>query len=219
VVAAAEQAIEAAAHNAPAHLADRAAAAKPGLPTRPLPADTGRAGWRPAPYGDGLTGQPTGAVQPTGTGSFGTRPYEPEPDAHERAEDTGRLGDPGTGIAPAAGSTPASGDGVPGATPPATGTTAATGEEGSPGGGPRWEHVTDKGLPKRTPRVTAPSAAPAPERRRAVDAEALRRRLGGFQRGARDGRRDAKAEIVERTGEHHTEAPAADGGTVEEARG
>jgi hypothetical protein len=58
-----------------------------------------------------------------------------------------------------------------------------------------------------------------------VDAEALRRRLGGFHQGARKGARAAEAEIAERTGEN--KAPAQDvdaveavelsGGTAEEA--
>ncbi|WP_411293617.1 nitrate- and nitrite sensing domain-containing protein [Streptomyces kunmingensis] len=59
---------------------------------------------------------------------------------------------------------------------------------------PQWERVTDKGLPKRTPRVTAPAAAPKP-RTGAVDADALRRRLGGFHTGAQQGRRAVEAEI------------------------
>lgn len=90
------------------------------------------------------------------------------------------------------------------------------------------EPVTDKGLPKRTPRITAPAAPPRP-RIGSVDAEALRRRLGGFHRGARDGRRDVEAEIAEQTDQSaHTEQPVrtaaqpphaeeATGGTVEEA--
>lgn len=86
------------------------------------------------------------------------------------------------------------------------------------------EPVTDKGLPKRTPKITAPTA-PAPRRRNAsVDAEALRRRLGGFRRGAEAGHRDVAAEIEERTGEtklpapeHRTASEEATGGTVEEA--
>jgi signal transduction histidine kinase len=87
------------------------------------------------------------------------------------------------------------------------------------------EPVTDKGLPKRTPKITAPAAAPR-QRSGSVDAEALRRRLGGFRRGAEAGHRDVEAEIAERTGQH--QAPARDaegtaqaeeatGGTVEEA--
>ncbi|MEU9352710.1 nitrate- and nitrite sensing domain-containing protein [Streptomyces griseoloalbus] len=84
------------------------------------------------------------------------------------------------------------------------------------------EPVTAKGLPKRTPKITAPAEAPRP-RGGAVDAEALRRRLGGFRRGADAGRRDVEAEFAERT-DHHptpsdTTAPSeeATGGTVEEA--
>lgn len=65
-------------------------------------------------------------------------------------------------------------------------------------GSPAWDRVTDKGLPKRTPRNVAPAAAPA-GRTGAVDADALRRRLGGFQQGAKDGRRDAEAEISQAT--------------------
>ncbi|WP_120051006.1 sensor histidine kinase [Streptomyces griseorubiginosus] len=86
------------------------------------------------------------------------------------------------------------------------------------------EPLTDKGLPKRTPKITAPTA-PAPRRRNtSVDAEALRRRLGGFRRGAEAGHRDVEAEIKERTGEtklpaaeHRTASEEATGGTVEEA--
>lgn len=71
--------------------------------------------------------------------------------------------------------------------------------------------LTDKGLPKRTPKISAPAAAPRP-RVGGVDADALRRRLGGFHRGAIEGRRDVEAEIAERTGETPTpegQAPAA----------
>nr|WP_202477089.1 sensor histidine kinase [Streptomyces sp. SID5470] len=89
------------------------------------------------------------------------------------------------------------------------------------------EPLTDKGLPKRTPKITAPTA-PAPRRRNAsVDADALRRRLGGFHRGAEAGHRDVAAEIKEQTGEtklptaeHRTQRTASEeatGGTAEEA--
>ncbi|GAA0308813.1 hypothetical protein GCM10010302_54440 [Streptomyces polychromogenes] len=68
---------------------------------------------------------------------------------------------------------------------------------------PGTEAVTAKGLPKRTPRaVAAPGggagrpAAARPEPRR-VDADELRRRLGGFYQGAQDGRRVAAAEIAQ----------------------
>ncbi|MFF8093872.1 nitrate- and nitrite sensing domain-containing protein [Streptomyces sp. NPDC016675] len=85
------------------------------------------------------------------------------------------------------------------------------------------EPVTDKGLPKRTPKLTTPAAAPRPRTAGSVDADALRRRLGGFRRGAEAGRRDVEAEIADRTGTHPAPDAAADtteeatGGTVEEA--
>ncbi|MGW1049638.1 histidine kinase, partial [Streptomyces sp. NPDC002521] len=75
------------------------------------------------------------------------------------------------------------------------------------------EPVTAKGLPKRTPKITAPSQTPR-RRTGSVDAEALRRRLGGFRRGAQAGYRDVEAEIAEQTGQFRTPAT---GGTVEEA--
>ncbi|MGW1909169.1 nitrate- and nitrite sensing domain-containing protein [Streptomyces sp. NPDC002076] len=71
------------------------------------------------------------------------------------------------------------------------------------------EAVTAKGLPKRTPKITVPTQAPR-QRTRSVDAEALRRRLGGFRQGAQAGYREAEAEITSRT-------ETATGGTAEEA--
>ncbi|MFE2024407.1 nitrate- and nitrite sensing domain-containing protein [Streptomyces hygroscopicus] len=87
---------------------------------------------------------------------------------------------------------------------------------------------TDKGLPKRTPRTRSMSLRePEPrERTGSVSAEELRHRLGGFQRGAREGRRDAAAEIAARGEAARRTGGAAgqtgaqnEGGTVEEARG
>ncbi|MGA5099350.1 nitrate- and nitrite sensing domain-containing protein [Streptomyces lavendulocolor] len=82
---------------------------------------------------------------------------------------------------------------------------------------PKWERVTDKGLPKRTPKVVEPTA-PRAGRTRGVDAEALRRRLGGFHQGAKDGRRDAEAEIAESTQQTEAVRTEETGDTVEEAR-
>ncbi|KIF67998.1 histidine kinase [Streptomyces sp. AcH 505] len=94
--------------------------------------------------------------------------------------------------------------------------------------GPESDPVTDKGLPKRTPKVVKAATSPT-ERTGSVDAEELRRRLGGFHQGAKDGRRDVEAELTEssdrtdgtdpiasgaRDGERDEEA----GETVEEAR-
>ncbi|WP_371676682.1 nitrate- and nitrite sensing domain-containing protein [Streptomyces sp. NBC_01276] len=85
---------------------------------------------------------------------------------------------------------------------------------------PKREAVTDKGLPKRTPRsvpgpVAGRPAAARPEPRR-VDAEELRRRLGGFYQGAQDGRRVAAAELAQDRGQGqgHTDQ----GDTAQEAR-
>ena len=72
------------------------------------------------------------------------------------------------------------------------------------------------GQSRSSPRITAPTAAPRP-RNSSVDAEALRRRLGGFRQGAQAGYRDVQAEIAEQTGE--TRQPAAGPATSEEATG
>uniref|UniRef100_UPI003EBC0610 sensor histidine kinase n=1 Tax=Streptomyces tabacisoli TaxID=3156398 RepID=UPI003EBC0610 len=77
------------------------------------------------------------------------------------------------------------------------------------------ERLTDKGLPKRTPKIAAPAAAPKP-RTGSVDADALRRRLGGFHRGAMEGRRDVAAEIGD-TGDTTARIGEAKGDTAEEA--
>ncbi|MFF1441283.1 nitrate- and nitrite sensing domain-containing protein [Streptomyces sp. NPDC058295] len=79
------------------------------------------------------------------------------------------------------------------------------------------ELVTDKGLPKRTPKITAPTQAPR-QRTGSVDADALRRRLGGFRRGAEAGYRDVEAEIAERTGQNTAPSPEAARKTTQEAR-
>ncbi|MGX1547358.1 nitrate- and nitrite sensing domain-containing protein [Streptomyces adustus] len=70
------------------------------------------------------------------------------------------------------------------------------------------EPVTSKGLPKRTPKVTAPASGPR-QRSGSVDAEALRRRLGGFRRGAEAGHREVAAEIAEQTGRNEIPTAAA----------
>ncbi|MFI0982424.1 nitrate- and nitrite sensing domain-containing protein [Streptomyces sp. NPDC021093] len=61
---------------------------------------------------------------------------------------------------------------------------------------PTTPRLTDKGLPKRTPKVVKPAADATPQRTGGVDADALRRRLGGFHQGAKNGRRDVEAEIA-----------------------
>ncbi|MEY9994197.1 signal transduction histidine kinase [Streptomyces sp. V4I8] len=171
-------------------------------------------------------GMPT-ADGPTADGPSGAGPGVAEPaTAESAAEHTGR--EPGTDERPAA----ADGEDAP-LGPPAPDDDART---GGPGGNEipaegeaEAEHervpdapedpLTDKGLPKRTPKITAPAQAPR-QRTGTVDAEALRRRLGGFRRGAEAGHRDVQAEIAEHTGQHKAptaESEAATGGTVEEA--
>ncbi|MFE3070207.1 nitrate- and nitrite sensing domain-containing protein [Streptomyces sp. NPDC059247] len=120
----------------------------------------------------------------------------PEPDAHERAADTAAAPAPET---------------------------PAVSEDGQTVPGPRpaqWERVTDKGLPKRTPQVVRQTGAAATTRKGGVDAEALRRRLGGFHQGAKAGRRDVEVELdtarTEAVRTARTEEMTGD--TVEEAR-
>ncbi|WP_405831967.1 MULTISPECIES: nitrate- and nitrite sensing domain-containing protein [unclassified Streptomyces] len=83
--------------------------------------------------------------------------------------------------------------------------------------------VTDKGLPKRTPRtVTAGRAEDVrpPEPPRRIDADELRRRLGGFYQGAQDGRRVVAAELAQEhaqdQGQGHSKTDQGD--TAQEAR-
>ncbi|MFD5146871.1 nitrate- and nitrite sensing domain-containing protein [Streptomyces sp. NPDC058401] len=75
------------------------------------------------------------------------------------------------------------------------------------GTGPE-EVLTDKGLPKRSPRTVAAGRTdevrPAPGR---VDADELRRRLGGFYRGAQDGRRVVEAELAQAPGQDAPQDP------------
>uniref|UniRef100_A0AAU2VMK5 histidine kinase n=1 Tax=Streptomyces sp. NBC_00008 TaxID=2903610 RepID=A0AAU2VMK5_9ACTN len=161
-------------------------------------------------------------------------PYAIGPDTHERAADEGPQPGPGPDAGPA--DTPAPAPVAAPAPAPAPAADTVPGPR-HPEPDRAAARVTDKGLPKRTPKVTAPTAAPTAERTGSVDKEALRRRLGGFHQGAKNGRRDVEAEIAEsatpgaavpaartaRTG--HTEAADRTDGrtdetgdTVEEAR-
>ncbi|WP_416529889.1 nitrate- and nitrite sensing domain-containing protein [Streptomyces coelicoflavus] len=152
----------------------------------------------------------------------GRDPFAIGPDAHDRTPDEAAARTPdapdtsdGLGI----GDGPATPDGS--ATPDAPDATAPEPEPRRPE--PHADPVTDKGLPKRTPKLTTPAAVPRPRTSGSVDADALRRRLGGFRRGAEAGRRDVEAEIADRTGQNRVPDAAADtteettGGTVEEA--
>ncbi|MET8749572.1 nitrate- and nitrite sensing domain-containing protein [Streptomyces sp. NPDC004667] len=144
---------------------------------------------------------PQAEGQPDAQG-FTVTPPEAETTAHRR------VADAEDGFVPRQGS-------HPGHAPE-----AGTGTTPGPVAAALSEAVTDKGLPKRTPRsVPGPAAgrpaAARPEPRR-VDAEELRRRLGGFYQGAQDGRRVAAAELAQDRGQGqgHTDQ----GDTAQEAR-
>ncbi|MFI2079130.1 nitrate- and nitrite sensing domain-containing protein [Streptomyces rubiginosohelvolus] len=169
-------------------------------------------------------------------------PYAIGPDRHERPAETGPgHQDPdGPAFRPAPRAEAAEAAEAPeaAAAPDAPAETVPGPRRPEPG------RVTDKGLPKRTPKVVRPDdATPAPGRTGSLDRDALRRRLGSFHQAAKEGRRDVEAEIAEtggiavagpgsvptgRTGHEsttaHTTGAAQDtrneetGDTVEEAR-
>ncbi|MFE2559556.1 nitrate- and nitrite sensing domain-containing protein [Streptomyces sp. NPDC059352] len=132
----------------------------------------------------------------------------PEPDSHERAAD-------GDAVRADHAESPAA------PAPPAP--TAPEPVSDQPVPGPRLaqsERITDRGLPKRTPQVVRQPGAPTTPRKGGVDAEALRRRLGGFHQGAKAGRRDVEAEMdTERIADPKpARTEELTGDTVEEAR-
>ncbi|MGW4035440.1 nitrate- and nitrite sensing domain-containing protein [Streptomyces sp. NPDC004778] len=126
-------------------------------------------------------------------------PYAIGPDRHERPAETGPgHQDPdGPAFRPAPRAEAAE-------APETTEAFAAPGAPVETVPGPRRpeaERVTDKGLPKRTPKVVRPDdATPAPGRTGSLDRDALRRRLGSFHQAAKEGRRDVEAEIAETGG-------------------
>ncbi|MFC8626646.1 sensor histidine kinase [Streptomyces anulatus] len=118
-------------------------------------------------------------------------PYAIGPDRHERPAETGPgeqdPDGPAFRPAPHAEAAPAEAADAPAETVP----------------GPRRPEagrITDKGLPKRTPKVVRPDSTPAPGRTGSLDRDALRRRLGSFHQAAKEGRRDVEAEIAETGG-------------------
>ncbi|MGW1435029.1 nitrate- and nitrite sensing domain-containing protein [Streptomyces griseus] len=152
---------------------------------------------------------------PAGPGT--ADPYAIGPDRHERPAEDGPGGQdpdgPAFRPAPHAEAAPPPADTVPGPRRPEA------------------ARITDKGLPKRTPKVVRPDATPAPGRTGSLDRDALRRRLGSFHQAAKEGRRDVEAEIAEtggitvadpggvptgRTGHETTTAPAP--GAAQDAR-
>ncbi|WP_089116552.1 nitrate- and nitrite sensing domain-containing protein [Streptomyces sp. SS07] len=169
-------------------------------------------------------------------------PYAIGPDRHERPAETGPgHQDPdGPAFRPA----PRAEAAEAAEAPEAAATPDAPAETVPGPRRPESGRVTDKGLPKRTPKVVRPDdATPASGRTGSLDRDALRRRLGSFHQAAKEGRRDVEAEIAEtggiavagpgsvptgRTGHEsttaHTTGAAQDtrneetGDTVEEAR-
>ncbi|MFD5397005.1 nitrate- and nitrite sensing domain-containing protein [Streptomyces sp. NPDC127097] len=235
-VAAAERAIDAAGLGAPDGPAPAPAAPEPSGPTTHAVSEV-------SPYGPESPG-PYGATT-SGSGEHVRPEEEPRPDANQAPAGTGRHAAPAAGPttsdAPAAGPyaigpdqhTHAGPDTAPTDAAP---TDAAAPADASPAGTPadpqtaaapsEGKQRTTMGLPKRTPKVVAQQQAPAaPRKSGAANAEALRRRLGGFQAGARVGRRDVEAEIAERTAEQTIPQTDTDGAgapgeshVVEEAR-
>ncbi|MGW8993647.1 nitrate- and nitrite sensing domain-containing protein [Streptomyces zhihengii] len=155
------------------------------LPRQPAPADD------PAPF------------TPQGHTPTAPAPSDPAPEASAFRQTAPAPSDPAPEASAFRQTAPA-----PSEPAPAPGAPRAEGHavDAPEAAAPAWDRITDKGLPKRTPRNVAP-AAPAAGRTGTVDADALRRRLGGFQQGARDGRRDAEAEITQ--GAHDTQPPHA----------
>ncbi|WP_431039714.1 nitrate- and nitrite sensing domain-containing protein [Streptomyces sp. P9-1] len=200
----------------------------------PAPGTPGPAPEAPAP---GAAPAAAGGLAPESTapapGTPGPAPEAPAPGAAPAAP--GGPAPESTAPAPGApapeSTAPAPGAPAPESTAPAPGVPApGAPAPGTPAGRPEHarvadgagdgagddEPVTAKGLPKRTPKITAPVAPPRP-RSGSVDAEALRRRLGGFRRGADAGRRDVEAELAAERSRGDDTTEEATGGTVEEA--
>ncbi|CAM5729761.1 nitrate- and nitrite sensing domain-containing protein [Streptomyces microflavus] len=138
----------------------------------------------PKPPADPATpATPATPAAPAPTGAAHPDPYAIGPDRHERPAESGPGGqDPdGPAFRPAP-RAEAAADTVPGPRKP------------------QAERVTDKGLPKRTPKVVQPEGAPATARTGSLDKDDLRRRLGSFHQAAKEGRRDVEAEIAGSTG-------------------
>ncbi len=163
------------------------------------------------------------AASSTGVPNTGVpAPAAPRPGVPDFSGDPD--GGPETGAVPA-GRSPYVDDEAPAAPAPADGGSAEHSRAEDAEEEPPVRRLTDMGLPKRTPRVVAQRPPSAPRQGGGVNAEALRRRLGGFQQGAREGRRDVEAEIAERTSEQTIPQTDTDGAgapgeshVVEEAR-
>lgn len=128
-------------------------------------------------------------------------PYAIGPDRHERPAETGPgdQGPDGPAFRPAPHAEEADTEAPQTEAAPAEPADAPA--ETVPGPRrPEAGRITDKGLPKRTPKVVRPDSTPAPGRTGSLDRDALRRRLGSFHQAAKEGRRDVEAEIAETGG-------------------
>ncbi|MEU6508565.1 nitrate- and nitrite sensing domain-containing protein [Streptomyces sp. NPDC046942] len=188
----------------------RAEAAATGIDPEAARSATGTPAAEPAAVGDPVAVHEQAA--PAVAEHTETRPKAP---AETYAETTMELLLPDLTQDPPPAETPAAPTATATTAPPPSPTDPAAADGGdavraeAPQEPAEAERLTAKGLPKRTPRITAPAQAPR-QRTGSVDAEALRRRLGGFRSGAQAGYRAVAEEIAERT-EDTT------GGTVEEA--
>ncbi|MDI5973676.1 nitrate- and nitrite sensing domain-containing protein [Streptomyces sp. SL13] len=206
------------AHGTPAHAAPEHTAG-PTTPTPTTPAQAGPAHATPA------QAAPVHNV-PAQTGPAHAAPAHttPVPGA-EHARSAAGPGAGGLPTRPRAGGAPGPDEpAAPDSTrsgAPAAGGTAPDGLAGAGGGRPA---PAGAALPKRIPRASGLSGEPAVRGRDTpVDADALRRKLGGFAAGLRHGRRDAEAE-AEATGAVPLPAPRtpgdrSDSEPSEEARG
>ncbi|MEU0831384.1 nitrate- and nitrite sensing domain-containing protein [Streptomyces sp. NPDC005969] len=173
LIAAAEQAIRESAPDPAQEKAPAPAEAEPVAPDE-SESETTMQVRLPEPR-DVPAAQPVPSAAPAHETPATPDPYAIGPDRHERTAD--ETPEPFTAPAP---SPALAAEALPGPRQPE----------------PQAERITDKGLPKRTPKVVKP-AAPTAERTGSLDKDELRRRLGGFHQGAKDGRRDVEAEIAD----------------------
>ncbi|WP_062206680.1 sensor histidine kinase [Streptomyces sp. NBRC 109706] len=166
----------------PAALVDQSAVAEPGLVGETL-AGPGTGGYPTVPAA--RTGS-TPIVQPQSGPGYGG--HDALSGAPEAAPRPGRHASPPAhapgGVGPGGSFPDQSGGGLPSRERHGYAPEHTRAPDSAPA-------VTHSGLPVRTRVASASSAGQDTGRNRTVDAEELRRRLGGFQRGAREGHRDA----------------------------
>ncbi len=162
------------------------------------------------------------AGTPAGSVPTGYPPAADEAGHHARAHDEAPSAPSARAVPPEATAPGAAHDAAPaplGAEelPVAPPTRPADGGDPSAvqGDAPRRTRLTAKGLPKRTPRISEPVTVAQP-RGGGVDADALRRKLGGFHQGAAAGRRDVAVEIGGAPEEPTGRGAEPQGDTVEE---